>query len=41
MSAFDLGDWYSSSMDPQRLRINKFKEGFGTELLKTLTAFSA
>jgi len=26
---YDLGGWYSGHNDPEKLRINAFKEGFG------------
>ena len=34
ISVYDFGGWYHGDSDPERLRINKFKEEFGGEIVK-------
>jgi hypothetical protein len=34
VSVYDFGGWYEGDSDPERLRINKFKEEFGGEIVK-------
>ncbi|PYS50074.1 MAG: hypothetical protein DMF68_08180 [Acidobacteria bacterium] len=34
VSLYDFGGWYEGDKDEQRLRINKFKEEFGGEIVK-------
>jgi hypothetical protein len=34
ISTYDFGGWYHGDSDPDRLRINKFKEEFGGEIVK-------
>lgn len=34
ISVYDLGGWYEGASDLERLRINKFKEEFGGEIVK-------
>jgi hypothetical protein len=34
VSIYDLGGWYEGDRDQERLRINKFKEEFGGEIVK-------
>ena len=34
ISTYDFGGWYDGNKDPERLRINKFKEQFGGEVVK-------
>lgn len=34
ISTYDMSGWYSGSQDEDKLRINKFKEGFGGETFK-------
>jgi hypothetical protein len=31
---YDFGGWYPGSLDQEKLRINRFKEGFGGEVVK-------
>jgi hypothetical protein len=35
VSTYDFGGWYEKKEDPARLNINKFKESFGGEIVKT------
>jgi len=34
ISTYDLGGWYEGNRDQERLRINKFKEQFGGEIVR-------
>jgi hypothetical protein len=34
ISTYDFGGWYQGQSDPERLRINKFKEEFGGRIVK-------
>ncbi len=34
ISVYDFGGWYEGTSDPERLRINKFKEEFGGEIVQ-------
>ena len=34
VSIYDFGGWYEGDRDQERLRINKFKEEFGGEIVK-------
>ena len=34
ISTYDFGGWYEGTTDHERLRINKFKEQFGGEIVK-------
>ena len=34
ISTYDLGGWYDGNQDEERLRINKFKEQFGGEIVR-------
>jgi hypothetical protein len=35
VTTYDFGGWYQKQEDPERLRINQFKEEFGGEIVKT------
>jgi hypothetical protein len=38
---FDFGGWYTGNTDPEKLRINHFKQQFGGEILQEFTSIQA
>lgn len=41
ISVFDLGGWYPGNSDPERLRINRFKEEFGGKVVVNFNGIRA